>query len=187
MNPQVKQRVSPNWVALSLALLLAVWLGFQFLPQKKPALPPVMAVAESKLHAVGLADNPDWEGLPEFFAIVADKADWREGRTRFAYWHPVMKTYSYYFEATRDGERVSFKEISEPHDSDHYWDEGMAEESLIRFYYSVPAPVYPRFSTSVISDPVGRDIKVEINMDKTAPSIPSAEKIVIPENPAPTP
>ncbi len=185
MNPPVIQRVSPNRVALILALLLTAWLVFEFFPHKgKPALSVAPVMAESKLHAVGLADNPDWDGLPEFFAIVADKAEWKDGRTRFAYWHPVMKTYSYYFEAIRSGEGVRFREIAEPHDSDHFWDEEVTEDSPIRFCFSAQVPVLLGPDTSVISDPVGRDIRVKINMDKIAPSIPPAEKIVIPENPA---
>lgn len=187
MDLAANQRVSPNRAMLILALLLAVWLGFQFYPRRQPAplLPPVMA--ESKLRAVGLADNLDWEGLPEFFAIVADKAEWKEDRTRFAYWHPVMKTYSYYFEATRGSAGFRFREIAEPHEPDHCWDEEMAEESRIRFYYSVLAPVQPGYSTSIISDPVRRDNRVKINIDKPAASIPSVEKMVIPPNPATKP
>ncbi len=144
MNSPANQRVAPNRVVLILALLLAVWLGFEFYPRNPKQTPPMSPVAaESKLRAVGLADNPDWEGLPEFFAIVADKAEWNDDRTRFAYWHPVMKTYSYYFEATRGSTGFRFKEITEPHDPDHYWDEGMGEDSRIRFYHPVPAADQP--------------------------------------------
>ncbi len=144
MDPAANQRVAPNRVLLILALLLAVWSVFQFWPQPRkpvPALPPV--AAESKLQSVGLANNPDWEGLPQFFAIVADQAEWNDGKTRFAYWHPVMKTYAYYFEATRENGRVRFREIAEPHDPDHYWDENLGEDSRIRFYYAFPSPVQP--------------------------------------------
>lgn len=188
MSTRVYQRVSPNTAGLIFVLLLAAWLVFLFLPrQQEPAPLVAPVVTASKLLAVGLADNPDWDGLPEFFAIIADKAEWKDGRTRFAYWHPVMKTYSYYFEAIRNGERVSFKEITEPHDPDHYWDEEMAEDSPVRFYYSVPASVQPGSFTNIISDPGSRDIRVKINMDKTAPSIPPAKKIVIPPNQATKP
>ncbi len=188
MDPAASQRVAPNRVLLILVLLMAVWLVFQFLPQKKPtpSMAPVV-VTESKLNAVGLADNPDWAGLPEFFALCAKHAEWKDGRTRFAYWHPVMKTYSYYFEATRSVEGVLFREIAEPHDPDHYWDEEMTKDSHIRFYYSDPVPVQPGPLISGISDPVDRDIRVKINMNKTAPGLPPAEKIAIPAKPATKP
>ncbi len=146
MSAPVNQRVSPNRVALIGVLLLAAWLVFEFYPRKPKPTPPVAQVmTESKLHAVGLTDNPDWDGLPEIFAIWADKAEWKDGRTRFAYWHPVMKTYSYYFEATRNGARVSFKEIAEPHDSDYFLEDYLDEKCPIRFYYSdsVPKPIIP--------------------------------------------
>lgn len=136
MSLPVNQRVAPNRVALILALLLGVWLAFQFYPRKKPApsLPPV--AAESRLRIAGLADNPDWDGLPQIFAIWAEQSEWKDGRTRFAYWHPVMKTYSYYFEATRDGASFRFKEIVEPHDPGYDWDESFGAECPIRFYRS---------------------------------------------------
>ena len=187
MDPAANQRIAPNRVALILALLLGVWLVFQFYPRKKPAPPLPSVGAESKLRAFGLPDNVDLEGLPEFFAIVADKAEWKDGRTRFAYWHPVMKTYSYYFEASRKSTGFRFREIPEPHEPDHYWDEEMAEDSRIRFYYSVPAPVQLGDSTSIISDPAGRDIRVNVNMDSVTPSIPPLENKIIPADPATKP
>jgi len=80
--------------------------------------------------------------LPEIFAIWADKAEWKNNRTRFAYWHPVMKTYSYFFEAVRVKGGYSFKEIAEPPTSDleHYWDESLGEDCPIRFYRAFPLP-----------------------------------------------
>ena len=145
MSTPGNQRVAPNRVALILALLLGVWLAFEFYPRKKPAPPMIPVMAESKLHIVGLADNPDWDGLPDIFAVCAGHAEWKDGRTRFAYWHPVMKTYSYYFEATRDGTGIRFKEIAEPHDLDYLWDESLGEDCPIRFYHSasLSAPSMP--------------------------------------------
>ncbi|MES1194848.1 MAG: hypothetical protein ABUL65_03065, partial [Opitutus sp.] len=93
MDPAANQRIAPNRVMLILALLLGVWLVFQLLPQKKPAPSMAPVMAESKLRSVGLPDNPDLGALPEIFAVWADRAEWKDGRTRFAYWHPVMKTY----------------------------------------------------------------------------------------------
>jgi hypothetical protein len=183
MNPSVNQRVSPNRVALILALLLAAWLVFEFYPRKKPApsFPPV--AAESKLHAVGLADNPDWDGLPEFFALWADHAEWKDGRTRFAYWHPVMKTYSYYFEATRSGEGVRFREIAEPHDPDHDWDENTSDDLPIRFYHSIGLLQPERLPASISVDLGPREpVKVKLNVAAPGSLSPKTEIIpVVPE------
>ena len=185
MNPLDRQRVSPNRVALILGLLLVVWLVFQFCPRSAKPVPPVTPpAAETKLHAVGLADYTDWEGLPDFFAVWAEHAEWKDGRTRFAYWHPVMKTYSYFFEATRKDGKIRFREIAEPHDPDHFWDESLGEECPIRFYHSVPAPALARPPTGIISDPVKRDIPVKVNIDGTAPGIPPSETKIIPGSPA---
>lgn len=112
MDPRVNQRVSPNRVAFILVLLLAAWLVFQFYPRKKPIPPFAPVAAESKLRTVGLADNPDWAGLPDHFAIWAGSAKWVGNRTYFAYWNPGSYSYSYFFEATRDGDRVGFRSIA---------------------------------------------------------------------------
>jgi hypothetical protein len=113
MDPAANQRVSANRVVLILALLLGVWLAFQFYPRRKeppPPLPPV--AAESKLRAAGLADNPDWEALPEFFAVWADKIEWDNDKTQFAYWNPGSSTYSYYFETSRANGHYRFRALS---------------------------------------------------------------------------
>lgn len=114
MDPAANQRVSPNRVVLVLALLLAVWLGFQFYPRpaRPPARPPAPVAVESKLRAVGLADNPDWEGLPELFAVWADKIEWDNDKTQFAYWNPGSSSYSYYFEVTRANGLNRFRALS---------------------------------------------------------------------------
>ena len=183
MDPAANQRVAPNRVVLILALLLAIWLGFQFYPQKQPAPPPIGAVPESKLHAVRLADYTDWEGLPEFFAVWASHAEWKNDRTRFAYWHPVMKTYSYFFEATRKGGSIRFREIAEPHDPDHFWDESLGEECPIRFYLSVFVP--PKtIPTNIIQDPRGSSDGPVIKLDIPKPKIPLPEPNTIPVKPA---
>jgi hypothetical protein len=179
MNPSVNQRVAPKWVVLILALLLGVWLVFQFYPRKKPVPPLPPLAAETKLNAVGLANNPDWDGLPEFFAIVENRAEWKDGRTRFAYWHPVMKTYSYYFEATRDGTGFRFKEIAEPHDPDCYLEENPAEDSRIRFYNTVQA-IKPR--PAIIPTEGYPDVPAKIDIDTKIPRIPPPERKIISED-----
>ncbi|HWA26366.1 MAG TPA: hypothetical protein VG734_11945 [Lacunisphaera sp.] len=161
---------------LVLAALLAIWIGFQFHPQRKGSPPPLAPVqAESRLRSVGLRDNLDWDGLPEFFAIVADKAEWKDGKTRFSYWHPVMKDYSYYFEATRENGRVRFREIAEPHDPNYFWEEKPIEESRVRFYYSVPTPVPPPPALGETIDPAPHDTRLKVNIDKSPLRVPPPE------------
>ncbi|MDI1247381.1 MAG: hypothetical protein PSV13_00735 [Lacunisphaera sp.] len=187
MSGSDSHRIPPNRVGLSLVLLLVAWLVISYYPRDKTP-PPVDAppVVESKLRAVGLRDNPDWDGLPEFFAIWAERAEWSEGKTRFAYWHPVMKTYSYYFEAVRTGDAYRFKEIGEPNDPDHVWDESLGEDSPIRFYHSaeikIPKPRTRAHTHGIRLDPPG---KVELNL--TAPKIPVPETKVTPEKIPPKP
>jgi hypothetical protein len=165
-------RIPANQVGLVFALLLAIWLAFTFIPRsEKPAPAVAPVVVESKLHAAGLEDNPDWEGLPEIFAIWADHAEWKEGKTRFAYWHPVMKSYSYNFEADRVKGGYRFREIAEPLDPSYAWDESLGEECPIRFLKPIrqnlpisgPSPL-------VLKDPVPNGGKPRVPV-----KIPNAE------------
>ncbi len=121
-------------------LLVSGWLVFLLLPrpENEPAAkPPEVPSPPSSLVRAGLRDYTDWEGLPEIFAVWADKAEWKDSKTRFAYWHPVMKTYSYYFEAVRVNGSYRFKEIAEPHEPDYLW-ESMGDDCPISFYRSLP-------------------------------------------------
>lgn len=133
----VTGRFSAVKTALILFFLLAVWLAFIVMPVRKnviekiPLVPGALAL---KLRAVGLPDNADLDGLPEIFAIWADKAEWKDNRAKFAYRHPVMKTYAYFFQATRSDRGIRFREISEPHDPGYNWDESLSEDCPIRFY-----------------------------------------------------
>jgi hypothetical protein len=175
MSGSANSRIPANWVGLIFALLLAVWLAFTFIPRsEKPAPAAAPVTVESKLHAVGLADNPDWEGLPEIFAIWSDHAEWKEGKTRFAYLHPGTKTYSYYFQATRVNGDYRFREIAEPHDSNHVWDESLGEECPIRFFKPIRENLpIPELSPSVLKDPVADGgkprVPVEIPKAKLSP------------------
>lgn len=119
-------------------LLAGGWLVFLLLPKPadEPAASPAPPPPPSSLVRAGLRDYTDWEGLPEIFAVWADKAEWKDGRTRFAYWHPVMKTYSYYFEAVRVKGGFHFKEIAEPQEPDYSLGESLGDDCPIRFYRS---------------------------------------------------
>jgi hypothetical protein len=103
-----------GWVFVA---IFAGWLLFVFVPAPKPDVKPTEkspARPVSKLRLVGLPDNPDLEGLPEFFAVWADKAEWKDNRTVFAYWNPGTKDYTYFFQAVRRGREVRFHEIAKP-------------------------------------------------------------------------
>ena len=167
---------------LILFFILAVWLGFVAMPSRKEVAKksqPVQSALAVKLHAVGLPENPDYEGLPEIFAIWAGNAEWKDDKTKFAYWHPVMKTYSYYFEATRIEGRFRFVEIAAPQESaGYYLDDSLGDDSPVSFYYSGDSKnsqvARPAMSTMI--DPIGRDAPV-IRPDLEMPGIevPKAE------------
>ena len=166
-----------GWVVL---LLMGAWLIFVFVPWPSKTVANKASVKlepPSKLAQVGLPDNVDWDGLPEIFAIWADRAEWKDGRTRFAYWHPVMKTYSYYFEAVQVDGSVRFREIPEPRESGYEWDEALGEECPIRFYRKyAPAPNPSRIETM---DPLTRE-QVKLRAEITSPKTKVPQPGVLP-------
>ena len=106
-------RIPANQVVWLLAGLLAIWVGWLFLPKfEKPRVVSAPVVAESKLRAVGLPDNPDWDGLPELFAVWATQAPWKDGKVQFAYWNTGAHAYSDFFEARQEAGRVRFRVLS---------------------------------------------------------------------------
>lgn len=148
MTTALNQRSPVAKAGWLIGLFMVAWLAFLFVPwpwraAPEPA-PPVEVRPPSKLEQVGLRNYTDWEGLPDIFAIWADRAEWKNGRTRFSYWHPVMRTYSYYFEAIRVKGGYRFREISEPRDPDYAWDESLGEECPIRFFLPVHRPELPK-------------------------------------------
>lgn len=182
MSGSDSHRIPPNRVGLSLLLLLAAWLVFSFYPREQkppPVAPP--PVAESKLGAVGLRENLDWEGLPEFFAIWADHAEWKDNRTQFAYWHPVMKDFSYHFEVVRVDGGYRFKEISEPIFPNDYWpwDDSLGEECPIRFYRA--PPMWPQDGVInarlIIKTEKGDSTKVKVDLAVPKIAVPDAKSI----------
>ena len=187
MTGSASRPFSANQVGLIGALLLLAWVAFFFVPRKDSPTPPVAQVAAvSKLRAVGLTDNPDWEGLPEFFAIWADKAEWKDGRTRFAYWHPVMKTYSYYFEAVRVDGGYRFTEIAEPHDTDGFWDEDMGEDCPIRLWMSFQSPpMIPTVPSPAFSSPGLESVKKYPDKIRVEIVRPDSKIIPLPLEPKP--
>ena len=176
MKRPALERTSAANAGWLIILVMVGWIVFVFWPWPRnppPARPAAVPLPVTSLTRSGLAEYTDWGGLPEIFAIWADKAEWKHNRTRFAYWHPVMKTYSYYFEATRTVGGFRFKEIAEPHDPDYIWDESLGADCPIRFYIN---PGHDRKIVAPPSslDPVGTDdkakpgkVRVEITLPET--------------------
>ena len=161
MSPADSQRIPVNKVVLIIALLLAVWVAFLFIPNKTPPGPKGEPVATpSKLATVGLNENPDWDGLPEFFAVWADHANWVNSRTRFAYWNPVDRDYTYNFEAIRVGDGFRFRVVNDM--GDLMLGEILADGCPLRFYQPYP----------IFSDPVFGPVSQSAGLDseKRAPS-----------------
>lgn len=163
-----------GWLVIALTV---GWVAFIFLADSSTPPPPEpakLSVPASSLQKAGLRDYVDWEGLPEIFALWADHAEWKANRTRFAWWHPVTKAYSYYFEAFRTSHGFRFREISEPHDPAYHWDESLGDDCPIRFYVSLgaPPPVSRAKATSTTDAPAGPgpvppNMKVELPTTKT--------------------
>ena len=172
-----------SWI---IVLLLLAWVIFLFAPfplREKPAptssLPPI--AAQSKLESVGLANNPDWQGLPDYFVIWAGQLEWRGDKTVFAYWNPGSNSYSYLFEATRGNGRYRFRAITSrelvmegnaycgTEDGENVEEVmGRTQETsthpFVFFRSNVVMPVSPRLTPSVISNP-GTFPQVEVPVD----------------------
>jgi len=134
---QVLERTSAAKAGWVVAALTIGWLVFLLLPgpvAEKIPRPPPPPLPSTSLTRAGLPDYTDWAGLPEIFGIWADKAEWKDRKTRFAYWHPVTKSYSYYFEAIRIEGGYRFREIAEPRDENYEWDPGAPEDSPLRLF-----------------------------------------------------
>ena len=151
-----------------MALLFFGWLAFLLLPGPKPKpapLPPFVVKAPSRIVALGLADNPDLEHLPEYFALYADKAEWKDDKTVFAYWHPGAQRFEYFFEATRNGKKYYFKALEESKRDGGYWEEDSPNDVPIRFWRPWPATESPRLPSSISTDPAAHpNAKVELNL-----------------------
>lgn len=138
-----------GWIVL--LLVVGAPLAFFYLTTPKEREVPPEALREkrppTKLEAVGLRDYRDWDGLPEIFAIWADRAHWKNDRTRFAYWNPGTSTYSYFFEARRTAKGYRFREIPEPRDAGFQWDPDATDDTPLRLYLPIRArlddPVKP--------------------------------------------
>ncbi|MBA4137386.1 MAG: hypothetical protein C0518_08745 [Opitutus sp.] len=137
-----------GWLVVA-AVVAAPFLFFALVtPKEKPVSEPTkIELPPSKLEAVGLRENRDWDGLPEIFAVWAPRGHWQNDRTRFSYWNPGTESHSYFFEAQRTREGFRFKEIKEPRDEGFEWDRDADPDSLLRLYLPLKSrwhdPVQP--------------------------------------------
>lgn len=167
-------RLTPVQGAWLLALLTLGWLVFLFFPKPKPPpepLPPFEIRSPSKLEQLGLPNNPDLKGLPDFFGIWASGADWRDNRTYFAYWHPGADAFAYYVEARRTGEKTyRFRLVMDPTKAGFVLDEDMPADSPLRLYRwpaakaqvsAPPPPLPPAIETAPAQVPVRIDLPTQ--------------------------
>lgn len=98
------------FVLLFFGLLVFLFVPLPWKPKESP--PEPVKHVESRLNAVGLRDNVDWENMPGEFAVFASTLEWNENKVRFAYWNPGTQSYSYFFEANRNGDAYRFRSIS---------------------------------------------------------------------------
>src|SRR6188768_187130 len=117
MNAQASERMSAAKTGWVIVLLMVAWAAFLVLPfgREEKSEAPKVAVAqpgEAELAAVGLRYNVDWIGLPQYFAVWADRIAWAGNQTVFAYWDPSSRSYAYQFEAIRAGRGHRFRLLS---------------------------------------------------------------------------
>src|SRR6218665_3764229 len=110
MNAGASERLSVAKTGWVIAALIVGWTLFLLLPfgrqeEPTPARVPGEHPVEAELAAVGLRYNVDFVGLPQYFAIWADRIEWKGNETEFAYWNPGTRSYSYIIRATRVGEK----------------------------------------------------------------------------------
>ncbi|MBI2511544.1 MAG: hypothetical protein HYV96_06160 [Opitutae bacterium] len=156
---------------LVLLILIGAPLAFFYLATPKardetPAVPREKRPL-TKLESVGLRDYRDWDGLPELFAVWADKAHWKNDRTRFSYWNPGTRSYSYFFEARRTPDGFRFREIPEPRDRGFEWDSEAGDDSPLRLYLPVRArPEEPVKSLEKSVAPARESQKIPVQVEK---------------------
>ena len=164
-----------------IALLFFGWLAFLFVPGPKPEskpAPPLVKPPPSRLVALGLPDNPDLERLPEYFAMFADQAEWKNDKTIFAFWNPGSNSYSYFFEATRMSGSYHFKVMPEQIVGEDevvhgglYWSTKISADSPIRFIHRFDPP---RILIPIPAPPVGFGIRRD---DGASPGVPASTPI----------
>ncbi len=115
-------RLSPALTGRVIALIFFGWVvcaGYLvFWPKTPKPEPPAPKVADlrapyrAKLLAVGLPDNPDFDGLPEMFAVAEIGAEWHKDRSVFSFWNPGAQRCTYVVAAFKADKGVRFKVLS---------------------------------------------------------------------------
>lgn len=165
------------WLVLA-AVIAAPTAFFLLVTPKEPDEPPVPPTEKrplSKLESVGLRDYRDWDGVPEIFAVWADKAHWENDRTRFAYWNPATRSHSYFFEARRTPKGYRFREIPPPRDEGFEWDPDATDDIPLRLYLPVkpdiPVPVL-KPDKGMLHRPGPEKVDIDVAPTKLAPEPP---------------
>jgi hypothetical protein len=181
MSGSASNRIPPNLVGLIFFLLLGAWLTFVYWPRRKEVLSPVAPMTvESKLEAAGLENNPDWEGLPEFFAIWADKIEWNDNKAYFAYWHPGARAYAYLFEAVRREGKYRFRTVLlQELVEGNYHAEDADVTAVVRWESEVPTHPFV-FLIRLTSEIRGRPFGMELR-----PPEPDSRMVPVDLKPAP--
>jgi hypothetical protein len=117
MTAPASGRISAAKTGWIIVLLMVGWALFLFLPfgrEEKVESPKTQVdnPGEAELAAVGLAYNVDWIGLPQYFAVWADRIEWVGDEAQFAYWNPGSRSYSYIIRAIRHGKNYRFRYIT---------------------------------------------------------------------------
>ncbi len=184
-----------GWIALA---VFGGWLVFLLVPVPHK-VEPVKSTTRRVIDAEpwyemipGVDRNPDWAGLPGYFAIWADQLDWKDDRTRFAYWNPGSQSYSYYFEAVRHQGNYRFRPLTrrEMTQAQFYYvdadnrqfahelsEQGPGTVATHPFvFFKNPDLVEPvsqsRPDKGVISGPPPPTVKIDLLVEKIAPPPP---------------
>ena len=175
MKGLLQRRPLPMLIGSVAAVILLAGLAFRLLPglRHEPSPEPIRARMPTKLELAGLPEGLDFEGVPAFFTAFADHAEWQDNLTRFAYWHPVMKTFSYHFEATRVGDRYHFREIPEPDKDRYILADDLPEECPIRFYRVVP--VLPATNSRAMVTIERPEMHLDAPKVRIDPSLPESQ------------
>lgn len=179
MKPANSQIPLGKFAWLVLAVVIAAPTAFFILvtpkePDELPA-PSVEKRPPTKLESVGLHDYRDWDGVPEIFAVWADKAHWENDRTRFAYWNPATRSHSYFFEARRTPKGYRFREIPAPRDERFEWDPDATDDIPLRLYLPVKADIVVPVSKAdkgTLHRPEPRKVDIDVAPTKLAPEPP---------------
>jgi hypothetical protein len=169
--------VATGWVLalLFFGLALFILVPWKSKPEPEPTPAPYIK-PPNKLAAYGLPNNPDLELLPEMFALHADQAPWSEDRVEFAYWHPGVKRFEYFFEASRINGTYRFKVLPEQ-DLSEYSDE--SKTWPIFFYTALISneSLHPDLRKPVEAEPK-LPMKVDVEIEKEVISPPGPPSLI---------